>query len=96
MNVSWIPRWLGWVAAAAAAAAVAAMVPATGLAGGRGTAVSGHDRAHGVRDPASANPASSHYADQTELFSHRGWAYPYFCPAQVAAHAVSTETVHSR
>ncbi len=44
----------------------------------------------------SANPASPHYADQTELFSHRGWVYPYFCPAQVAAHAVSTQTVHNR
>jgi acyl-homoserine-lactone acylase len=41
----------------------------------------------------SANPASPHYADQTELFSHREWVTPYFCPAQVAAHAVSTAVV---
>ena len=38
----------------------------------------------------SDNPASPHYADQTELFSHRQWATAYLCPAQVAAHAVST------
>jgi len=41
----------------------------------------------------SANPASPHYADQTKLFSDRDWVTPYFCPAQVAAHAVSTVTV---
>jgi acyl-homoserine-lactone acylase len=38
----------------------------------------------------SDNPASPHYADQTRLFSRRGWATAYFCAAQVAAHAVST------
>lgn len=38
----------------------------------------------------SANPGSPHYADQTRLFSRRGWATAWFCPAQVAAHAVST------
>lgn len=38
----------------------------------------------------SANPASPHYDDQTKLFSRRQWATGYFCPAQVAAHAVST------
>jgi len=44
----------------------------------------------------SANPASPHYADQTKLFSDRGWVTPHFCPDQVAAHAVSTGTVRSR
>lgn len=44
----------------------------------------------------SANPASPRYADQTELFSRRKWVTPYFCPAQVAAHAVSTTVLHSR
>jgi acyl-homoserine-lactone acylase len=38
----------------------------------------------------SDNPASPHYDDQTKLFSRRQWATGYFCPAQVAAHAVST------
>lgn len=38
----------------------------------------------------SDNPASPHYADQTELFSHKGWATAWFCPAQVTAHAIST------
>ncbi len=28
----------------------------------------------------SDNPASPHYADQTDLFSHRQWATAYFCP----------------
>jgi acyl-homoserine-lactone acylase len=44
----------------------------------------------------SANPASKHYADQTELFSHKGWVTTYFCPAQVDAHAVSAIVVHGR
>jgi acyl-homoserine-lactone acylase len=44
----------------------------------------------------SANPASPHYADQTKLFSRRGWVTPYFCPDQIAAHAVSTDTVRTR
>jgi hypothetical protein len=45
----------------------------------------------------SANPASPHDDDQTRLFSRRqrvtgpgGRARGLFCPAQVAAHAVST------
>jgi acyl-homoserine-lactone acylase len=41
----------------------------------------------------SDNPASPHYDDQTKLFSRRQWATGYFCPAQVAAHAVSTTVV---
>jgi len=41
----------------------------------------------------SDNPASPHYDDQTMLFSSRQWATAYFCPAQVAAHAVSTKVV---
>jgi acyl-homoserine-lactone acylase len=41
----------------------------------------------------SENPASPHYDDQTKLFSRRQWATGYFCPAQVAAHALSTTVV---
>jgi acyl-homoserine-lactone acylase len=41
----------------------------------------------------SDNPASAHYDDQTKLFSRRQWATAYFCPAQVAAHAVSVTAV---
>jgi acyl-homoserine-lactone acylase len=41
----------------------------------------------------SDNPASAHYDDQTKLFSRRQWATAYFCPAQVAAHAVSVAVV---
>ena len=41
----------------------------------------------------SDNPASAHYDDQTRLFSRRQWATAYFCPAQVAAHAVSVRVV---
>jgi acyl-homoserine-lactone acylase len=37
----------------------------------------------------SANPASPHYADQTRLLSQKRFVTTYFCPAQVAAHAVS-------
>ncbi|HEX3925740.1 MAG TPA: penicillin acylase family protein [Streptosporangiaceae bacterium] len=44
----------------------------------------------------SDNPASPHYADQTKLFSRRQWATAYFCPAQVAAHAVSVTVVSGR
>lgn len=44
----------------------------------------------------SDNPASPHYADQTELFSHRQWATAYFCPGQVTAHAVVTTELRSR
>ena len=44
----------------------------------------------------SDNPASPHYADQTRLFSHREWATARFCPAQIAAHAVSTTQVRGR
>jgi len=43
----------------------------------------------------SANPVSPHYADQTELFSHRQWVTAFFCSAQVAAHAVSTIVLRS-
>jgi acyl-homoserine-lactone acylase len=43
----------------------------------------------------SDNPGSPYYADQTELFSHRQWVTAYFCPAQVAAHAVSTTVLHT-
>jgi acyl-homoserine-lactone acylase len=38
----------------------------------------------------SDDPASPHYSDQTELFSHRKWTTAYFCRAQVAKHALST------
>jgi acyl-homoserine-lactone acylase len=41
----------------------------------------------------SDNPDSPHYADQTELFSRRQWVTASFCPAQVAADAVSTTVV---
>lgn len=41
----------------------------------------------------SDNAGSPHYADQTRLFSSRGWATAWFCPAQVAAHATSTIVV---
>jgi acyl-homoserine-lactone acylase len=44
----------------------------------------------------SDNPASPHYDDQTKLFSRRQWATAYFCPAQVAAHAVSVTVVSGR
>jgi acyl-homoserine-lactone acylase len=44
----------------------------------------------------SANPASPDYADQTELFSRRKWMTAYFCPDQVAAHAVSTTVLRGR
>jgi acyl-homoserine-lactone acylase len=44
----------------------------------------------------SDNPDSPHYADQTELFSHKGWVTAYFCPAQVAAHAISRIVVNGR
>jgi acyl-homoserine-lactone acylase len=43
----------------------------------------------------SGNPTSPHYADQTRLFSQRQWVTPYFCAAQVAAHAVSVMQVRS-
>lgn len=38
----------------------------------------------------SDNPTSPYYADQTELFSRSQWVTAYFCPDQVAAHAIST------
>jgi acyl-homoserine-lactone acylase len=44
----------------------------------------------------SASPASPHSADQTRLFSQRKWATGYFCPAQVAAHALSTTVLRGR
>jgi acyl-homoserine-lactone acylase len=37
----------------------------------------------------SANQDSPHHADQTLLFSRKQFVTTYFCPAQVAAHAVS-------
>ncbi len=43
----------------------------------------------------SDNADSPYYADQTELFSHSQWVTAYFCPAQVAAHAVSTTVLTS-
>jgi acyl-homoserine-lactone acylase len=43
----------------------------------------------------SGNPTSPHYADQTRLFAQRQWVTPYFCAAQVAAHAVSVMQVRS-
>jgi acyl-homoserine-lactone acylase len=43
----------------------------------------------------SDNPDSPRYADQTRLFSRRQWVTPYFCPAQVAAHAISVTHLHS-
>jgi acyl-homoserine-lactone acylase len=44
----------------------------------------------------SDNPASPHYADQTELFSHRQWVTAYFSPPQVTAHAISTTILRGR
>ena len=44
----------------------------------------------------SDNPASPHYADQTELFSHKQWVTAYFSPAQVTAHAISTTILRGR
>jgi acyl-homoserine-lactone acylase len=41
----------------------------------------------------SANPLSPYYSDQTELFSQSKWVTAWFCPAQVAAHAVSVTEV---
>jgi acyl-homoserine-lactone acylase len=41
----------------------------------------------------SDNPDSLHYADQTRLFSDKGWVTTYFCPAQVRAHAASVIVV---
>ena len=43
----------------------------------------------------SANPDSPYYADQTELFSHQGWADTAFCAAAVAAQAKSVQVVGS-
>ncbi|HXP18410.1 MAG TPA: penicillin acylase family protein [Streptosporangiaceae bacterium] len=44
----------------------------------------------------SDNPASPHFADQTELFSGRQWAAADFCRDQAAAHAVSVTVVRGR
>ena len=44
----------------------------------------------------SGNPASPHYADQTELFSRKQWVTAYFSPAQVTAHATSTTILRGR
>jgi acyl-homoserine-lactone acylase len=44
----------------------------------------------------SASPASPHSADQTRLFSQRKWAAGCFCPAQVAAHALSATMLRGR
>jgi acyl-homoserine-lactone acylase len=44
----------------------------------------------------STNPASKHYADQTELFSQHRWVTAAFCADQVNAQAVSTQTVSGR
>jgi acyl-homoserine lactone acylase PvdQ len=44
----------------------------------------------------AVQPASPYYDDQTKLFSARQWATAYFCPAQVAAHAVSVRAVSGR
>ena len=44
----------------------------------------------------SDSPAAPHSADQTELFAQRKWATGYFCPAQVASHALSTTVLRSR
>ena len=41
----------------------------------------------------SDNPDSPHYADQTKLFSDKGWVTAAFCPADVAAQAVSVQVV---
>jgi acyl-homoserine-lactone acylase len=41
----------------------------------------------------SDNPDSPHYADQTELFSNKGWVNVPYCAADVAAQAVSVQTV---
>ena len=41
----------------------------------------------------SANPDSPHYADQTKLFSDKGWADAAYCAADVAAQAVSVQVV---
>ena len=37
----------------------------------------------------SDNPASPHYADQTELFSHPRFPTAWFCPARVTGHAAA-------
>ena len=44
----------------------------------------------------SDNPDSPYYADQTELFSHKGWVDAAFCTADVNAQAVSVQYVHGR
>jgi acyl-homoserine-lactone acylase len=49
-----------------------------------------------LSDSESGNPASPHYADQTRLFSRRRWVTAQFCPAQIAAHAVSTTVLRAR
>jgi acyl-homoserine-lactone acylase len=41
----------------------------------------------------SDNPDSPHYADQTELFSRKGWVNAAFCASDVAAQAVSVQVV---
>jgi acyl-homoserine-lactone acylase len=41
----------------------------------------------------SDDPDSPHYADQTRLFSGKGWADAAFCAGDVAAQAVSRSTV---
>ena len=41
----------------------------------------------------STNPDSPHYADQTALYSHKGWVDAPYCGAAVRAQAVSTSTV---
>ena len=38
----------------------------------------------------SDNPSSPHYADQTQLFSNKGWVPDRFCAADVAANTRST------
>jgi acyl-homoserine-lactone acylase len=41
----------------------------------------------------SANPDSPYYADQTKLFSQKGWVDTAFCAADVAAQAKSVQVV---
>lgn len=41
----------------------------------------------------STDPDSPHYADQTELFSRKGWVRAVFCASDVAAQAVSRQVV---
>jgi hypothetical protein len=38
----------------------------------------------------SSNPSSSHYSDQTALFSRKAWVQERFCQADVLGHTLGT------